>query len=230
MAVENYRLPLWEDTPDYVEVFVEKEGLAGIIEQITDEYDVPLLPVKGYNSLTAMWEAAERYKKRAEQNITVYVLGDFDPSGADAPEVYGREICALLPETINLKFTRLAMTEDDLARPKYAVAVRETKIKDPRAKKHVAKYGLMSSLELDAMAPDALRAMIRAAIETHVDGARLKCATGDGGAGPRTAKGNRQKGGEAGLRCFRNNKPKSIGLCRSWNAPTIDLWPVLKRP
>jgi hypothetical protein len=80
------------------------------------------------------------------------VLGDFDPSGADAPEVYGREICALLPETINLKFTRLAMTEDDLARPKYAVAVRETKIKDPRAKKHVAKYGLMSSLELDAMA------------------------------------------------------------------------------
>ena len=169
MAADNYRRALWSDTPDYVEVMLEKEGLAGIIEEETDPLDVPLFPVKGYNSLTGLYEAAERYKERARQNITVYTLGDFDPSGIDAVEVSEREIHRLAGPNVNITFTRLAMNAADLTRTEYAVAVRETKTSDTRAKKHITQYGEMSSLELDAMDPDELRRIVREAIEHHVD-------------------------------------------------------------
>ena len=127
-VAENYRRSLWTDTPDYVEVFLEKEGLAGIVEEETDPFDVPLFPVRGYNSVTGLYEAAQRYKARAHQNIFIYVLGDFDPSGLNAVEVAEEFIRHQLKGSgVKITFTRLAMNEDDWGNPDYAVAVRETK-------------------------------------------------------------------------------------------------------
>ena len=175
MSAQNYRRALWADTPDYIEFALEKEGLAGIVEEETENYDVILFPVKGYNSLTGLWEAANRYAERAHQNIFIYTLGDFDPSGINAIEVAEATIRKMLKEDlkadVNIQFIKLALHHEDLAR--YSLAVRTTNTNDPRAKEHIAKYGLESSLELDVVLPDDLRWMVRNAIKRHLDGRRL---------------------------------------------------------
>jgi hypothetical protein len=76
---------LWDEADTAVEVWIEKEALAGVLRRVTVEWDVPLMPIRGYSSLTAQHDAAERIVERAEhgQGTAVYYFGDYDPSGED---------------------------------------------------------------------------------------------------------------------------------------------------
>lgn len=81
----QYRNNLWRDQPNRVEVWVEKEALAGVIGQVAERYDVDYFACRGYVSASELWGAAQRLGKymRAGQNVTVLHLGDHDPSGID---------------------------------------------------------------------------------------------------------------------------------------------------
>ena len=46
-----YRRDLWADNEVYVEIWLEKDALAGVVVDITDEYDVPLMVARGYSSI-----------------------------------------------------------------------------------------------------------------------------------------------------------------------------------
>ena len=86
-ALENtarlYRKALWSSIPAYVEVWLEKDALAGVVYPITSKFDVPLMVARGYASLSFLSEAAE-YIADLEVPAHIYHLGDFDPSGQDA--------------------------------------------------------------------------------------------------------------------------------------------------
>jgi hypothetical protein len=43
-----YRKSLWNDADAYVEIWLEKDALAGVIYPITSMYDVPLMVARGY--------------------------------------------------------------------------------------------------------------------------------------------------------------------------------------
>jgi hypothetical protein len=45
-----YRKALWADADSYVEVWLEKDALAGVVYPITSMYDVPLMVARGYAS------------------------------------------------------------------------------------------------------------------------------------------------------------------------------------
>ena len=75
-----YRKDLWESQNDYIEVFVEKDAMSGVIRPITREYDVKLNPIRGFGSETFLWSIAEEWKE-IEKPIYVYYLGDHDPAG-----------------------------------------------------------------------------------------------------------------------------------------------------
>ena len=55
-AVEDvrqfYRRQVWRGLPDRVFVALEKEALAGIVTDVTAEYAVPLLVLRGFSSVT----------------------------------------------------------------------------------------------------------------------------------------------------------------------------------
>lgn len=59
-AVESWRSPRWKDQPRYVELWVEKQALAGVLAPIARRWHVPLMVNKGYSSASAMYEAAQR--------------------------------------------------------------------------------------------------------------------------------------------------------------------------
>lgn len=59
-AVAQWRSPRWRDQPKYVELWVEKQALAGVLGPIARRAHVPLMVNKGYSSASAMKASAER--------------------------------------------------------------------------------------------------------------------------------------------------------------------------
>jgi hypothetical protein len=153
---QTYRRNLWDDAEDYVEIWAEKDALAGVLVEETDPLDVPLMVAKGYTS--------ERLKR-----IFIYHLGDSDPSGEDAArdvEEKLRRYTQKLGGEVEIHFKRIAVLDEQTLRP--------NKVKDRRTAKFRRQA---SSVELDAITAPELRKIVRDAIEPHVDEdlhARLK--------------------------------------------------------
>jgi hypothetical protein len=158
-----YRANLWRDLPDYVEVWCEKDALAGVIQPVTQELRVDLMVARGYSSETFAYEAAE-YMRDTGKTCHVYYVGDFDPSGWDA----SRALQTKLDDFgANCTFTRLAITPEQ-ARG-WNLPTRPTKETDTRARGFYDEFGEGTpSIELDALPPDTLRDLIRDAITQHL--------------------------------------------------------------
>ena len=83
-----YRRQVWVGLPDRLFVALEKEALSGIVNDVTAEYDVPLLVLRGFSSATFIHDLAEdilAYKREGLRSH-VLVLTDLDPSGVVAAE------------------------------------------------------------------------------------------------------------------------------------------------
>ena len=82
-TARTYRRNLWRDAFETVEVWCEKDALAGVIFPVTAHYDVPLMVTRGYSSETFAYEAITQHADDV-RDYHVYYLGDFDRSGRDA--------------------------------------------------------------------------------------------------------------------------------------------------
>jgi hypothetical protein len=154
-----YRKDLWTAAESYVEIWLEKDALSGVIMPVTSKFDVPLMVARGYASLSFLSEAAE-YMEAEERPVYVYHLGDFDPSGIDAGEKIERTLRALAP-TAEIHFERIAVTPEQITA--WNLPSRPTKQSDSRAK----GFGALS-VELDAIDPTRLRDLANKAIERHL--------------------------------------------------------------
>lgn len=84
-AAKSYARDKWAEGDTRVEVWVEKEALAGIVERVANENDVAWFACRGYVSQSELWGAAQRHLQYIEagQRVIVVHLGDHDPSGID---------------------------------------------------------------------------------------------------------------------------------------------------
>src|SRR6266567_2527179 len=103
-----YRKSLWEDADAYVEIWLEKDALSGVIYPITSMYDVPLMVARGYASLSFLYSAAE-YINELDVPTYIYHLGDFDPSGVNAGQKIEATLRALAPRA-EIHFEGLPLT------------------------------------------------------------------------------------------------------------------------
>ncbi len=154
-----YRKALWTDAGTYVEVWLEKDALAGVVLPVTALYDVPLMVARGYASLSFLHGAAE-YITALGLPTYVYHLGDFDPSGVNAGEKIEQTLRELAPDA-DIIFERIAVTLDQIHA--WRLPTRPTKTSDSRAK----GFGDIS-VELDAIEPGRLRDLVQQAIEQHL--------------------------------------------------------------
>ena len=79
-----YRRNLWDNQNAYVEIWLEKEMLAGVIYQASAKWHVPLMVTRGYPSLSYLATAAETMQAQ-DRPCYLYYFGDLDPSGVDIP-------------------------------------------------------------------------------------------------------------------------------------------------
>lgn len=84
-VVDQFQLKRMEGQPNYVEVWVEKDALSGVLKRVTEKYHIPILVNRGYSSASAMYDSYNRFKDAIEagQKVTILYLGDYDPSGID---------------------------------------------------------------------------------------------------------------------------------------------------
>jgi hypothetical protein len=86
-----YRRALWRDQDAYVELWLEKDALSGVLFSVTSEWDVPLMVTRGYASLSFLHGAAEAIRDQYKP-VHIYYFGDYDPSGIDIPQAGGGSI------------------------------------------------------------------------------------------------------------------------------------------
>lgn len=161
----SFQLDHWENQEYYVEVWIEKEALIGVISSICSELDVRFFACKGYVSQSEMWRAAMRLKraKDAGQKPVIIHLGDHDPSGMDMTrDIFDR--CDLFTGDIEVK--RIALNMDQIN--KYNPPPNPAKLTDTRAGKYIDEYGA-ESWELDALDPEVLRDLIQEHVDTLRD-------------------------------------------------------------
>jgi hypothetical protein len=163
---EQYRRNLWASMPVYVEVWCEKDALAGVLLEETKPYDVPLMVAKGYSSITFLHTAAKAIEAKGKPAY-IYHFGDLDPSGVDAARDIEAKLRRYAPGA-EIHFERPAVTRAQVE--EWNLPTRPTKQTDTRAK----KFGSATSVELDAIPADKLRALVREVIERHIDQEQLK--------------------------------------------------------
>lgn len=92
---EFYRRALWNDQDAYVEVWLEKDALAGVLYDVTEQWDVPLMVTRGYPSFSFMASAAQTIAAQ-DKPVHLYYFGDHDPSGVDIPRHVEQQIKQLV--------------------------------------------------------------------------------------------------------------------------------------
>jgi hypothetical protein len=165
-----YRRDVWQDQPAYLEVWLEKDALSGIFEDVLDPYGVTLNVGRGFDGWSSIHGAAERYTRRQERGRQTAVLyfGDFDPSGEDMFRSLRERLAdrGATPELV-----KVALIYEDIER--YDLPPDFTKATDTRTAKFVAKYGDLA-VELDALPGPVLRQRLESEVGARMDAAALE--------------------------------------------------------
>lgn len=163
-ATKNcYRRMLWANQFAHVEVWLEKEALAGVLCEVTDEWDVPLMVTRGYPSLSFLHSAAQTIRHNQKPTF-IYYFGDHDPSGVDISRNVEDRLWEFSDRAF--EFERVAVTPEQI--DEFDLPTRPTKTTDSRAKNFEGE-----SVEVDAIPPAMLRQMCETCITQHVDEVRL---------------------------------------------------------
>jgi hypothetical protein len=164
-SITFYRRDLWANQPSYVEVWLEKDALSGVILPVTEEFDVPLMVTRGYASLSFLHNDAEAITAQGKPTF-LYYLGDHDPSGVHIPKKIEQTLRELAPEA-EIRFEVIAVTREQIRRLK--LPTRPTKKSDTRARDFKGR-----SVELDAIPARELRRLVRRCIEQHINHSLLE--------------------------------------------------------
>lgn len=155
-----YRRAVWGNQDAYVEIWLEKDALSGVLYNVTNEWDVPLMVTRGYPSVSFIHEAALAIQNQGKPAY-LYYFGDRDPSGVDIDRFVEKQIREITPE-VELHFTRVAVLPEQI--DEYDLPTRPTKKTDSRSKSFDGE-----SVEVDAIAPDVLRQLCEDCITQHLD-------------------------------------------------------------
>jgi 5S rRNA maturation endonuclease (ribonuclease M5) len=156
-AQQYYRKDFWESQDSYVEIWLEKEALRSVFNDVTYEMQIPLYVTKGFSSISFMYAAAEEIKL-IEKPAYIYLFSDYDPSGL---MVYNSFKKRMREFGVKAQFIRPCLTPDQIE--DFNVIMRPTK------KSNHSRDFVGDSAELDALHPRILKSIVRNCIDLHID-------------------------------------------------------------
>lgn len=160
-AHETFQFWKWENQPNYVEVWVEKDALVGIVGQACNPLDTPFFSCRGYTSVSEVHSAAMRFQHEINHGKTIRVIhiGDHDPSGLDMTRDIKNRLTNVF--NVNAHIYRVALNRDQI--DKFSPPPNPAKITDSRSDAYIEKHGEYS-WELDSLDPAVLAGIIRSNI------------------------------------------------------------------
>ena len=165
-CAKQYRSDRWANQQHYVEVWIEKEALAGVIEPVCNDLDVPFFACRGYVSQSEQWRAGKRlaYRINAGQEPVIIHLGDHDPSGIDMTRDNEQRLWMFSEGHVLVR--RIALTRDQV--DEYSLPPNPAKMTDSRFGSYADEHG-NESWELDALDPKVIQELITAEVEAYRD-------------------------------------------------------------
>jgi hypothetical protein len=174
-VIYAYRKNRLQGQKNYLEVWVEKDALSGVLKRVTEQYGIPIVVNRGYSSVTAIFDAHERFEKAKinGQIIKVIYIGDFDPSGQDmirdiSDRINEFNVNQIDPNLDSYEFNILPIALTWKQIKQYNPPPNSAKITDPRAKSYIEKHG-PTSWEVDALPPEVLNNLLNNAILENID-------------------------------------------------------------
>ena len=161
-CAKQYRRDTWAGQKYHVECWVEKEALEGIFEAACRPLDVSAFACKGYVSMSAMWNAAQRLKEF--KRPVVLHFGDHDPSGIDMTRDIKERLILFGVKNLELKRVALNMNQIEELDPPPSPA----KADDARYRDYQERFG-DDCWELDAIEPQQMRDLIRSSVAEYRD-------------------------------------------------------------
>lgn len=166
------RYDYWQRQEHYVEVWVEKDALFGVIEKPCKRFLVPHMACKGYLSASAAYNSGKRFREALDngKKCVLLHLGDHDPSGIDMTRDNGDRVHLFgsvdtyIDENVEVR--RIALNRDQI--DQYNPPPNPAKFKDPRAADYIRQHGRVS-WELDALTPKVLDDLISKNINRYID-------------------------------------------------------------
>lgn len=161
-AAQSYAIDTRTGQADYIEVWVEKDALVGVIEQACGPLDVGYFSCRGFVSQSEMWAASQRFieKGLCHRNYLIH-LGDHDPSGIDmSRDIQDR----LRMFGSNVEVERIALNMDQVN--EHQPPPNPAKTTDSRYASYRRIFG-DDSWELDALDPRILTSLIRESVGNH---------------------------------------------------------------
>lgn len=159
----HYRRNLWQSQGVRLEVWLEKDALAAIVQQATSVWDVPLMVSRGTSSATFLWSAAQHAIAAAKVGVrtVVFALYDFDAAGARAARNVEQGLREHAPDA-PIEFELIGVTPEQVRA--WDLPTRPAKATDPEAH----KWG-DGAVELDAIPPNTLIDLVTGAIVDQID-------------------------------------------------------------
>jgi CheY-like chemotaxis protein len=154
-----YRRDLLETQDVLPVIVVEKATLVAQVQSWFDEqFGIPVVALRGYAS-----EALERQVidlvDGDEREVAFLYAGDFDPTGEDIPRAFA--------ENTGLDLRHVALTAAQVQA--YGPPPVPGKASDSRAAGFVARHGELVQVELEALDPAELRALLAIQLQLLVD-------------------------------------------------------------
>ncbi|MES9949346.1 MAG: hypothetical protein ABW118_10335 [Candidatus Thiodiazotropha sp.] len=153
----------------YVEVLVEKDALAAIMEEAVWPYCTRLVVTRGHPSATQVNEIAERFDDaimRGRDPIILY-FGDLDPSGVAIPRYLQESLYQ--HHYIDVDVRRIALQPEQAKTFNLPESLDAAKVSDPNYSAWVNRYGDQAPTELDVLHPKELTQLAEEALQSVYD-------------------------------------------------------------
>lgn len=172
-CADQFRIDLRIDQPEYIEVWIEKDALVGVLEDVCSREDVPYYACRGYSSLVMLKRAAERIEcemsLKGRKSARIIYLGDHDPSGLDMDrDIFNRVSCFRGGAFTTVE--RIALTMDQIE--EQGPPPSPAKVGDSRANEYVQQYG-HDTWELDALKPQYIEELVKKTIDSYTDKVKM---------------------------------------------------------
>lgn len=162
---EAYRRDNWQDQENYCEVWSEKATILGAIRPVAKQWGITLRVCHGYAS-TGMEQQIGAFFADVTKDITVFYLGDHDPSGHGIEEDIHERVETASGRCFCME--RLAIHEADIEL--YDLPPQRIKGTDTRAASFRQQFGPnVATVELDALPASELRRRVEKAIKGLID-------------------------------------------------------------
>ena len=157
-----------QSQPNHIEIVVEKNTVAGLIQTVSGEFTIPQTSGRGFCSLPPRRAMLKRFRQSGKEKLVVLLVSDFDADGECIAESFARSMRDDFGVVeARLHPVKVALTHEQVQRyglPSNVMAKSETS----RSKAFISKYGEFA-WELEALLPATLQDIVRAAIVSVLD-------------------------------------------------------------